>query len=102
MEYLNNERVMSYLGKVIWKNAYGYMVANGDGTDKYFETCADAMKYIEDKRGFIVKPWIKSDKEQLLLNTIKEKLDLVDDIDKIDLDLKIYYDEQVMEVKTTI
>lgn len=38
---------MSYLGKVIWFNDYGFMVAKGNGTDEYFETIEDAMIYIE-------------------------------------------------------
>ena len=42
------KRVMSYLGKVIWMNEYGFMVAKGDGTDVYFETIEDAMDYIEN------------------------------------------------------
>ena len=42
------KRVMSYFGHVIWKDELGYYsVANGDGTDTYFDDIYEAMKYIE-------------------------------------------------------
>jgi hypothetical protein len=43
-----DKKVMSWYGKQIWKNEYGYMVAKGDGTDEYFGTIEQAMKYCED------------------------------------------------------
>jgi len=45
---MKDKRCMSYFGHVIYANEYGYMVASGDGTDKYFETIYEAMEYIEE------------------------------------------------------
>lgn len=43
-----DRRVMNYFGRVIWVNEFGYMVARKDGTDEYFATIQQAMKYCEE------------------------------------------------------
>lgn len=48
---MKDKRLMSYLGRVIWMNECGFMVAKGDGTDEYFETIEEAMDYIEKGGG---------------------------------------------------
>ncbi len=45
---MKDQRIMNYLGRVIWMSEYGFMVAKGDGTDEYFATIEEAMNYIED------------------------------------------------------
>lgn len=46
------KRVMSYFGHVIWVDEFGYYsVANGDGTDTYFDDIESAMKHIEILEG---------------------------------------------------
>lgn len=45
---MKSRRIMNYLGRVIWMNELGFMVAKGDGTDEYFKTIEEAMKYIEE------------------------------------------------------
>lgn len=47
---MKGKRVMSYMGSVIWYYDGSFMVAKGDGTDKYFGTIEDAMKWIEERR----------------------------------------------------
>ena len=47
-----SKRVMSYFGHVIWTDEFGYYsVANGDGTDTYFDDIESAIKYIEEIEG---------------------------------------------------
>ena len=41
---------MSYLGRVIWYCNGAFMVAKGDGTDEYFGSIEDAMKWIENMK----------------------------------------------------
>lgn len=47
---MKGKRIMSYMGKVIWYCDGSFMVAKGDGTDEYFSTIEDAMKWIEGRR----------------------------------------------------
>lgn len=47
---MKDKRVMSYFGKVIWQNDFGFMVADGHGTDLFFTTIEDAMAYIEKQK----------------------------------------------------
>ena len=47
---------MSHMGKRIWytvsdDGSVMYMVAKGDGTDKYFSDWRDAFEWIEQKKG---------------------------------------------------
>lgn len=47
---MKDVRIMSHYGRVIWYNDGAFMVAKGDGTDKYFGSLEAAMKWIEDQR----------------------------------------------------
>lgn len=40
---------MSHRGHVIYYNAFGFMVAKGDGTDEYFTTWQQAAEWIDKK-----------------------------------------------------
>ena len=52
MKKATAKRVMSYFGHVIWASDDGYFsIANGDGTDTYFDDIHDAMNYIEKIEG---------------------------------------------------
>lgn len=42
-------RVLSYMGRVIWWNGDFFTIANGDGTDAYFESINEAMDEIEKR-----------------------------------------------------
>ena len=43
------KRFMSHRGHVIYYNAFGFMVAKGDGTDEYFTTWQQAAEWIDKK-----------------------------------------------------
>lgn len=45
---MKDKKVMSWYGRAIWMNEYGFMVAKGNGTDEHFETIEEAMKYCEE------------------------------------------------------
>lgn len=62
---MKNKRVMSYLGRVIYMNEYGFMVAKGDGTDEYFVSIEEAMNYIE------IGCYLNKDKTFGNVNTMK-------------------------------
>lgn len=49
---MNDKRLFSYFGHVIWKSENGtYGFANGDGTDSWYETLEEAMTSIEKIEG---------------------------------------------------
>lgn len=45
---MKDKRIMSYMGHVIWKNEYSFMVAlDRNGTDRHYLSLEDAMKAID-------------------------------------------------------
>ena len=46
---MSDKRIMSHYGHAIWYGDGVFMVAKGDGTDKYFSTLEDAMRYCEER-----------------------------------------------------